>query len=75
VVFGALVGAVLGFLIILGWLDTLIFDTPLPGANGAATFFSSVLFCAALGLIGGIVTDLLIAQQSRRVYMRQFSQE
>lgn len=75
VVFGALIGAIIGFLIILGWLDTLIFDTPFPGANGGATFFASVLFCAALGLIGGITTDLLIARSTRRAYMRQFAQE
>ena len=75
VVFGALVGGILGFLILLGWLDTLIFDTPQPGANGASTFFSAVLFCAALGLVGGIITDLLIARRTRRAYMRQLSHE
>jgi hypothetical protein len=75
VVFGALVGDLIAFLILLGWLDTLIFDTPLPGANGAATFFSAIFFCSTLGLVGGIVTDLLIARRTRRAYMRQLSPE
>lgn len=71
VVVGALVGAVLGFFIILGWAGTLIFDTPLPGANGASIFFGSVLFCSICGLIGGIVTDMLIARIRRKDYTRQ----
>jgi hypothetical protein len=75
VVFGALVGDIIAFLIMLSWLDTLIFPTPPVSANGAATFFSSVLFCSTLGLVGGIVTDLLIARRTRRAYLRQFSQE
>jgi hypothetical protein len=75
VVVGALVGDLIAFLILLGWLDTLIFDTPLPGANGASTFFSAIFFCSALGLTGGIVTDLLIARRTRRAYMRQISPE
>jgi len=75
VVFGALVGDILGFLIMLGWLDTLIFDTPLPGANGASTFFSAIFFCSILGLVGGILIDLLIARRTRRAYMRQVSPE
>ena len=34
-VFSAFAGALLGFLVILGWVGTLIFSTPLPGANGS----------------------------------------
>jgi hypothetical protein len=71
VVAGGLIGVVLGFLIILGWAGTLIFDTPLPGANGGNVFFGSVLFCSALGLSGGILLDLLIARKSARDYRRQ----
>lgn len=71
VVIGAFIGAVIGFFIILGWVGTLIYDTPLPGANGGSTFFGSVLFCSALGLAGGILTDLLVARRRSRDYRRQ----
>ncbi len=70
VVFGAFIGGVLGFLIILGWAGTLIYDTPLPGASGGSAFFGSVLFCAALELAFGIGFDLLIARANRRDYRR-----
>lgn len=71
VVFGAFLGAIIGFLIILGWAGTLIYSTPLPGANGGAVFFGSVLFCATLGVVGGILTDVLVARGSQRDYRRQ----
>jgi hypothetical protein len=70
VVVGAFVGALLGFLIILGWAGTLIYDKPLPGANGGSVFFGSLFFCTVLGLSAGILTDLLIARKSRRDYLR-----
>jgi len=70
VVGGALLGAVLGFLVILGWVDTLIYNTPLPNANPVATFFSSLLICSVLGLAGGILADLIIARLSSRDYRR-----
>ncbi len=70
VVFGAFLGGFLGFLIILGWAGTLIFDTVLPGASGGPVFFGSVLFCAAMELIFGIGFDLLIARRNRRDYRR-----
>ncbi|MBE3559207.1 MAG: PTS sucrose transporter subunit IIBC [Ktedonobacteraceae bacterium] len=66
VVFGAFLFALIGFIIILGWAGTLIFDTPLPGANGGAAFFGSLLLCMIMGLIGGIVMDLIVARTSRR---------
>ena len=75
VVVGAFAGALLGFLIILSWAGTLIFDTPLPGANGGSVFFGSVLFCSALGLVGGILTDLFVARRNNRDYLRQSAQE
>jgi hypothetical protein len=71
VVTGAFIGAFLGFLIILGWVGTLIFDTVLPGATPGATFFGSVLFCSALGLSFGIILDLIIARRSASDYRRQ----
>lgn len=70
VVFGAIVGGVVAFLIILGWAGTLIYDTPLPGASGGSAFFGSVLFCAAMELVFGIGFDLLIARANRRDYRR-----
>ena len=75
VVVGAFIGALLGFLIILGWAGTLIYDQPLPGANGASVFFGSLFFCTVLGISGGILTDLLIARKSRRDYLRATAQE
>ena len=71
VVVGAFAGALLGFIIILGWVGTLIFDTPLPDANPVSVFFGSLLFCSALGLSGAIILDLIIARSSRRAYRRQ----
>lgn len=71
VVLGAFIGGLLGFLIVLGFADTLIFDTPLPGANGTSTFFGSVLFCSALALVSGIIFDLIVARRSARGYRRQ----
>src|SRR5260370_41895859 len=54
VVLGAFIGAFLGFLVILGWVDELIFNTVLPGANPGSTFFGSLLFNSAAGLVFGI---------------------
>ncbi|QBD83606.1 PTS sucrose transporter subunit IIBC [Ktedonosporobacter rubrisoli] len=70
VVFGAFVGALIGFLAILAWVGTLIFDKPMPNANGAAIFFGSVLLCSAAGLSLGILVDLLIARRRSRDYRR-----
>ncbi len=71
VVLGAFIGAFVGLLIILGWADTLIFDTPLPGANGNSTFWGSLFFCIMLGLVGGIILDLIVARANARDYRRQ----
>lgn len=70
VVLGAFIGGLIGFLIILGWVGTLIFDSVLPGAGGGSAFFGSVLFCAALELAFGMGADLLIARFNRRDYRR-----
>ncbi len=71
VVTGAFIGNFLGFLIILGWVGTLIFDTVLPGANAGSTFFGSVLFCSAMGLAFGILSDVIVARQTARDYRRR----
>lgn len=73
VVLGAFIGDLLGFLIILGWLGTLIFSTPFPGAenNGTAIFFGALLLNATLGLAGGMIFDLLVARASRHDYRRR----
>jgi len=71
VVVGAFAGALLGFLVLLGWAGTLIYDTPLPGASVGNVFFGSVLLCSILGLVVAMLTDLLIARRSRRDYIRQ----
>jgi len=70
VVFGAFLGGILAFLIILGWAGTLIYDTPLPGASGGEVFFGSVLFIAIVELVFGMGFDLLIARANRRDYRR-----
>jgi hypothetical protein len=62
-VLGAFAGALFGFLVILGWVGTFIFSTPLPGANGVATFFGSLLLCSILGVMGCIFTDQIILRR------------
>jgi hypothetical protein len=71
VVIGAFIGSFLGFLIILGWVGTLIYDTVLPNASAGSTFFGSVLICSALGLSFGIIADLVVARLRVRDYRRQ----
>lgn len=70
VVTGAFIGGFLGFLIILGWVGTLIFDTVLPGASSGATFFGSLLFCSALGLSVAVIADLVVARMTAKDYRR-----
>lgn len=69
VVVGAFLGALIAFVGILVWADTL------PGANGGATFFGSLFFCWAAALIGGIITDLLVARITSRDYRRSIAHE
>jgi hypothetical protein len=71
VVIGAFIGSFLGFLIILGWVGTLIYDTVLPGASPGSTFFGSLLFCSALGLSIAIISDLIVARLTAKDYRRQ----
>ncbi|HLH60930.1 MAG TPA: PTS sucrose transporter subunit IIBC [Ktedonobacteraceae bacterium] len=70
VVVGAFIGAFLAFVIILGWVGTLIYDTVLPGASPGSTFFGSLFLCSVGGLSGGIIADLIVARMSRRDYLR-----
>ncbi len=70
VVVGAFIGSLIGFLIILAWVGTLIFDTELPGANGASTFFGSLLICSICGLSAAILADLIVARRTSRDYRR-----
>lgn len=70
VVLGAFIGSFLGFLIILGWVGTLIYDTVLPGANPGSTFFGSLLINSALGLVFGILADLIVARLTASDYRR-----
>ena len=70
VVLGAFLGAFLAFLIILGWVGTLIYDQVLPGATPGGTFFGSLLLCSALGLSTAIIADLIVARMTRRDYRR-----
>ena len=70
VVTGAFAGALLGFIVILGWVGTLIYTQPLPNANPPATFFGSVLMCSVLGLAAAIILDLVVARRNRRDYRR-----
>lgn len=70
VVTGAFIGGFLGFLIILAWVGTLIYDTVLPGATAGATFFGSLLFCSALGLSFGVIADLIVARLTAKDYRR-----
>jgi len=70
VVTGAFIGSFLGFLIILAWVGTLIFDTVLPGASAGSTFFGSLLFCSALGLSVAVIADLIVARLTAKDYRR-----
>jgi biotin transporter BioY len=74
VVAGAFVGALLGFLIIQAWAGTLIFNSSLAGANGGSAFFGCTLFCSAMGLIAGILADLLVARRNTRDYRRRIAE-
>lgn len=70
VVIGAFIGAFLAFVVILGWVGELIYNTVLPGATPGATFFGSVLICSAAGLAFGILSDLIVARLNPKDYRR-----
>lgn len=70
VILGALVGAFLGFLVILGWVGTLIFDTELADVNIPAVLFGSLFICSVLGFSVAIIADLVLARLNRQDYRR-----
>ena len=70
VVVGAFIGAFLAFVVILGWVGELIYNTVLPGASPGATFFGSLLICSVAGLSFGILADLIVARLTRKDYRR-----
>lgn len=71
VVSGAFVGSFVGLVAVLSWVDTLVFSTPLPKADGVSTFFSTILLCSVLGLVGGMLTDLVVARRMAHDYRRE----
>src|SRR5689334_927230 len=66
---GTFLAALIAFVIILVWANTL------PNANGAGTFFGSLFFCSAAALVGGIITDLLVARITSRDDRRSLAHE
>ena len=75
VVGGGLLGILVGFVGILLWLGPVFHTNPLPNTDPVAVFFGTLFFCAILGLIFGLVTDLLIAKRNERDYRRQLMHE
>jgi hypothetical protein len=64
VIVGAFIGALIGFFIILFWASQI------PNVIIVGAFFGALVFCAALGLAGGMLTDLLIGRVTERDYRR-----
>jgi hypothetical protein len=75
VIVGGFIAALIAFIVVLGWAGTLFRSAPLTGVNGASTFFGGLLLCAAAGLIGGIVIDMIVANRNKSDYRRQITQE
>lgn len=70
VVGGAFIGVAAGFILVDGWVGTLIYDTPLPNAQPVATFFGGLFLCSILGIIFAMILDSLIAKASSQDYRR-----
>ena len=70
VVIGAFIGAFLAFVVILGWVGELLYNTVLPGASSGSTFFGSLLICSVAGMSFGILADLIVARLNRKDYRR-----
>ena len=75
VVGGAFLGILVGFIGILLWLGPVFHVNPLPNTDPVAVFFGTVFLCAILGLIFGLVMDLVIARRNERDYRRQLMHE
>ncbi len=71
VVIGAFIGSFVGLIGVLSWVDTLVFSTPLPRADGVSTFFSTIFLCSVLGLVGAMLTDLFVARRTAHDYRRE----
>jgi hypothetical protein len=65
VICGALIGGIIGFFIIDGVTATIVKSNP-ASFSGAATFFGSLIFCTAMAIAGGMVTDLLLGRNPRQ---------
>jgi hypothetical protein len=75
VVFGALIGALIPFFFILFWIGGFFVPLQLKGSNGGSVFFGSLLICSIAALIGGMITDLIVARFNNRDYRRQVVHE
>jgi len=75
VVFGALIGALIPFVFILFWIGALFVPLQLKKADGGSVFFGSLLICSITALMGGMLTDLIIARFNSRDYSRQVVHE
>ena len=75
VVFGALIGALIPFVFILFWIGGLFVPLQMKNADGGAVFFGALLMCAIAALVGGMITDLIIARINNRDYRRQVVHE
>jgi hypothetical protein len=75
VVIGAFIGALIPFVFILFWVGALFVPLQLKDANGGSVFFGSLLICSIAALIGGMITDLLVARYNNRDYRRQVVHE
>lgn len=72
VVLGALLFTIIGAVIIYLWVG---YPQDMPDFNPAAVFFGSLLFNSIMGLIGGMVLDLLIGRISSRDYRNTVAHE
>jgi hypothetical protein len=61
VVIGALIGALIPFLVILFWIGGLFVPQRVPHVDGGAAFFGSLFLCTITAVIGGILTDIIVA--------------
>ena len=75
VIFGALIGALIPFVFILFWIGALFVPKQLQKADGGSVFFGSLLMCAIAALIGGMLTDLIVARINNRDYRRQIAHQ
>lgn len=75
VVFGALIGALIPFVFILFWVGGFFVPQQLKNVNGVPVFYGSLLISAIAALIGGMITDLIVARFNNRDYRRQVAHE